>query len=396
MQYEISSRHIILHAESSSNDVLIKSPNEWSKVSSKFEQPNNNSINLKDSKNSRQYLIYYCNSSCGGFGDRLRGMVNTFVLSRITGRDFGIFHPNPCPLENFFDENQHSWKLDDHVLEGKSSETYNLIDNRTLPSNNMTSYFKEDVVYLQSNTDITIHLIRQADVPKRWPLISTLSTADIYRSVLKNLFVLNTKLQDELDTFRSIYVGNNRTICAHYRAGKNPTIDNDLPRNVGNISNLWEFLSRYDEEENVIYLATDSDEIQTEARHKYPKRIITIPGKIVHTEKSEDDTECSGFKKTILEHTFLSECDVLLLTESGFGRTAGFIRQHSRDLFCLQKTGVYRCSRTTLPSMLPGTYSACTGYNNCHKIYSNIITHLFCLLLIWSFLSIYNLNCICF
>ena len=133
----------------------------------------------------------------------------------------------------------------------------------------------------------------------------------------------------------------------------------DVPRNVGNINDLWVFLSKHDKEGNVIYLATDSAEIQTIAKTKYPKRFINIPGKIVHTERSQDDTECSGFKKTVLEHKFLSECDVLLLTESGYGRTAGFVRRHSRDLYCIQKAGVYMCSRTTLPGMLPGAYSAC-------------------------------------
>ena len=82
------------------------------------------------------------------------------------------------------------------------------MNSQKLPSNNMTSYFKEDVVYLKSNTDITGQLIRQSDVPKRLPWISTLSTADIYRSILWYLFVLNKKLQKELETFRSMYVRN--------------------------------------------------------------------------------------------------------------------------------------------------------------------------------------------
>ena len=229
MQFEIDSIRVMSlrgNSDQASNGHETKTPIEWSKKSSELEQPNTNHINWKGSENSKRYLIYHCKSNCGGFGDRLRGIVNAFVLSRITGRKFGIFHPTPCPLENFFAQNQYPWKVEENVLELKSSKIYSFMNSQKLPSNNMTSYFKEDVVYLKSNTDITGQLIRQADVQKRLPWISTLSTADLYRSVLLHLFVLNKKLQNELETFRSMFVGNNRTVCAHYRAGKNPTIYN--------------------------------------------------------------------------------------------------------------------------------------------------------------------------
>ena len=318
-------------------------------------------INWTDTNrvNSSRYLFYHCKSNCGGFGDRLRGIVNAFILSRITGRKFGILHPKPCPLENFLEENKYNWKINVDDLDNRSSKLYSFMSARKLPSDNMTSYFKEDIVYIKTNTDITIGLMRQADVPRRIPWISTMSTADLYRSVLTYLFVLNKDLQEELDIFRSKFVKNNKTVCAHYRVGKNPTFKNDVSRNVGNISLLWSFLSRHDKDGYVIYLATDSEETQSLANLKFQNRVINIPGKLVHTERSKDDSECSGFKKTILEHRFLTECDVLLLTDSGYGRTAGFLRRHSQELYCLQKTGVYRCSRTTLPGILPGAYSAC-------------------------------------
>ncbi|KAK3099795.1 hypothetical protein FSP39_009727 [Pinctada imbricata] len=306
---------------------------------------------------SAKFLIYKCVSSCGGLGDRLRGIVNSYVMARITGRTFGIIHKVPCELSKFLKPNKYDWRIDPKHFRNKSSKVYSVMDSFKLPSKNMTSYFKEDVVYFKTNTDITKHLRMQLDVPERTPWLTRLTTADIYRSVLLHLFTLNDHLRRKMSEFNSKFVQGNRTVCAHFRAGKNPTIPNDVPRNVGSRDKLWKFLSRFDKPGNVIYVASDSTDVKAEAKAKFPKRLINIEGKIVHTDRGKDDRDCHGFQLTVLEHALLTSCDVLFLTISGYGRTAGFMRGHSRNMYCLQNTGILQCSRHTLHEVLPGSYS---------------------------------------
>ena len=304
--------------------------------------------------NKTKYLIYQCAGMCGGLGDRFRGMVNSFLLALITGRKFGIDHTSPCPLQNFLRPNKYDWIIDKQKLDkAGSSKTHHLIDHQTLPSPNMTSYLKEDVVYLRMNGDITLRLMEQVDFPNRIPWLTKFTVSDLFESVLSYLFILTQSLQKGLDKFRNEHVKGNKTVCVHYRAGKNPTIPNDAPRwGDKYLNEVWNFLSKYNKSGHVIYIASDSEQVKLTGRSKFPERVIDLKGKITHVDRSQDDKECNGFKTAIMEHHFLQRCDVALFTPSGYGRTAAILRKTSQNMFCLLPVGVGMCSKANVFTVL--------------------------------------------
>ena len=74
-------------------------------------------------KGSKKYVIFVCDErrSCGGWGDRQRGLVGVYALAIVTGRQFGIIMTVPCNITNVYVPNRVNWVIPDHELQGKSS-----------------------------------------------------------------------------------------------------------------------------------------------------------------------------------------------------------------------------------------------------------------------------------
>jgi hypothetical protein len=63
------------------------------------------SKNVSDKK----YIVYECTNEniCGGWGDRLKGIMSAYAISLLTDRYFLIYHVRPCLLTNFFEPSIH-------------------------------------------------------------------------------------------------------------------------------------------------------------------------------------------------------------------------------------------------------------------------------------------------
>ena len=65
--------------------------------------------------------------------------------------------------------------------------------------------------------------------------------------------------------------------------------------------------------------------------------------------KYRNDTACQGHRFSLLEHAILARSDTLLLTKSGFGIEAAYIRQRTEQLYCYVVTdGVIPCTPESL------------------------------------------------
>ena len=80
---------------------------------------NNFHGNMGDSGDVTKALVWRCREMCGGFGDRLRGMVDVFLLSLLTDRAFFIDHRTPCDLSLFFNFISFDNDMDDIDGEGE-------------------------------------------------------------------------------------------------------------------------------------------------------------------------------------------------------------------------------------------------------------------------------------
>ena len=67
---------------------------------------------LVEYRESSELVIgYRCTTSwrCGGWGDRLKGIMSTYALSLVLNRSFSIEITQPCPLESMLLPNKVNW-----------------------------------------------------------------------------------------------------------------------------------------------------------------------------------------------------------------------------------------------------------------------------------------------
>lgn len=67
---------------------------------------------LRNHLDTARFLVYSCSEgdSCGGIGDRLRGIITCFYLAVATDRVFLIHNPSPIDLGIMFDTSMIDWK----------------------------------------------------------------------------------------------------------------------------------------------------------------------------------------------------------------------------------------------------------------------------------------------
>ncbi|XP_045163677.2 uncharacterized protein LOC123527998 [Mercenaria mercenaria] len=305
---------------------------------------------------SRRYLVYTCDRSslCGGWGDRQKGIVSSFLLALLTNRTFIMNVTHPCKLENFLLSSVYNWSKCGNYLRTLPKQNFvafnYVVGNRKflkqIQSVDFDRNWTSQVVILRFNAYVIdqIRQHKQTETRLNW-LLNTSNEEAIHR-VLHTLLKPNQKILDDALKLKTDRIHDKHLVCSHIRKGQNPSIpeDNKLPRGSPNETLIFNFLKRYsDDRKYAIYIATDSDEVRRLAEANI-KSYINMNRKIVHVDrlgnlKKSKEEACEGFYTVLFEQFILSLCDTLILTRSNFGGIAAYIRGISDNLFLYnQKT----------------------------------------------------------
>lgn len=105
----------------------------------------------------KKFMIYECTRPCGGWGDRIRGLISTYAWSLITDREIIINITHPCKFEELVVPNEINW----------NRSITDLIANRELASNFtsfefskenkhylMRDFYELDLVNFESDKDV--------------------------------------------------------------------------------------------------------------------------------------------------------------------------------------------------------------------------------------------------
>lgn len=293
----------------------------------------------------RQLLVYKCGKhKCAGWGNRVRGIVTSFLLALLTNRAFVIDMTNPCDVSLFLKPNVYNWstcltyirtevKEDDMKflnLKGQSLDT--IIQSVQALQNT-------PVIHILINTDGNIDQWSNYIEDHRnmkWLLESTES--EVYHLSIHTLFAPNNRLSLQLDIFSHEQIYGKQLVCAHIRKGQNPSMPKDGVRKYSpDESTILSYLRKYDNENKyTIYIASDSEKVKALAISELGNVIITNRT-IFHVDRIDNDidvnTACEGFYTVLLEVYILASCDTLLLTHSSFGLIAAYMRGSTRNLF---------------------------------------------------------------
>ncbi|XP_069114159.1 uncharacterized protein [Argopecten irradians] len=312
-----------------------------------------------------KYLVYDCSKShkenCGGWSDRLSGILSTLVLAALTNRTFKINFDSPCMLSEFLRPNLYDWTMEPSDVANRSS-SYHILSNslyhkmgKELTPTGLHKYFQADVCYVRMNWDLTRKFRRYPNIQKYAPWITDLQFSDIYYKIFNTLFKPSEGISKDLSDIRE-NINSKKTVCAHLRMGGNPSMRNDHARNDKNsLKVVWSFLDNFNSSSYNIFIATDDDSVRHGARDRYRDRCVDIKGNILHIDQTSyrQGDVCEGFKKQLLDFLFLTTCDVLVLSNSGFGMMAAYLRTLTTGLYCWTNVGIVPCSRYTVHDFYP-------------------------------------------
>lgn len=328
--------------------------------------PDNEANNQTD----RRYLVYLCDTQylCGGWGDRQRGIVSTYLLARLAKRQLKIVMTTPCNLRFFYKPNKVQWLPDLNELVTNSNITINALLDKSfqfsLMDGDFNTKFPQKVIYLKTNQDYFSRLNKN---PAYSRILDQWGGLYVQRSrfhwawndIMQPSHRLLTHLQYivgsqflirkgliskpvKMKTANSTTaIGNSTLICAHVRMGKNPTIpmDEDLQSfSIEHLPTLLKFMASKDTKKNAkFFVATDYEHVRTESKKFFGNRLLDYGGKILHIDRQRSEhSACVGFEVALIDQFILSLCDILIVCKSGFSINASFMSNSTGHVFYMK------------------------------------------------------------
>ncbi|XP_059147355.1 uncharacterized protein LOC131935081 [Physella acuta] len=335
------------------------------------------SVPWPETNDTVRYLVYLCDgrNMCGGMGDRQRGLVAVYVLSRMVNRRFGMIMISPCNITHFFMPFKTQWIPPPDLERPSKNNTIITMtpEGRMLFTNlsagDFNELFPQTVLYIKTNSDLFAFISKNPfylSVLKQWnglynnrnrfhwawgQLMQPTSTlvADLV-SILGVNFLKKKGLlpvESQPPEVKSLYnVGNSSLICAHARVGQNPSNPYDgafTAVTVEDLPVLHRFmLSKDTNGDAMFYVATDYINIRIHSRNFFGKRFIEYGATIKHIDRQRSGSEaCDGFKWNILDQFILSLCDVLVISRSGFSIRASYINNSTDSTYILENGKIY-------------------------------------------------------
>jgi len=364
--------NITQHVPSKVKNVPLPSPNpfvcgadEWQikyaeRHNKVIQQATKTSEPLPDAK----YLVFDCSGDCAGLGDRLVGLISSFMLALVTDRIFLINMPAPIPFQEAFVPNKIDWRMprdrpegSRNFLEGLSTNTYN----------NFCKFKDLYHVDLFSQKDLTQELMKDVQVvnyvgnqrfyhflldnPKMQEKLKELGMDRMDKfnafSCLFNYLVKPSQtMQDEIDKFYNDYfvwrsednqiMGKNKLICLHVRTGL--ALKEHVRVPPGQIQYFWNCAEHV--ESSLIgsgapvkwYLATDDNQLKNSMlEQKKGKMVAYSTGNIRHV--SYEGLDNKEFLSLMVDWTLLTFCDHYIISRSGYSETASMMAQKPRWKF---------------------------------------------------------------
>ncbi|CAF4971028.1 unnamed protein product [Rotaria sp. Silwood1] len=196
-------------------------------------------------KRSRKYLVYVCHENCGGWGDRLRGIMSLFMLSLMLDRNFRIEITHPCNLSYILRPNLYNWiqpinglVVVDPITHRRrfnltrkmiittanaQKEVLTNVSNILYNNRSINSIWSEDVLYWATNKDYFYQLSNNIFYRKKFKSYGIMTKYNIKLDILFSLFyeILFRpvdKIQQHILQYK-LKQKNSHIICAQIRTG---------------------------------------------------------------------------------------------------------------------------------------------------------------------------------
>ena len=332
-----------------------------------FKTISTRSENIFERLNTQtKYIQYECKTRCGGWSDRLDGIMSALALALIQNRNFLITITQPCLINNLLESNLIKW---DAQMTRNTSRSYELhsVDDLKMISKmktlNLKTYLNEyDLITIRNNQNwlksfsinpTISHSINQLGYSQ-----SEFRTHFLMREWYTALFKLKPNLTKRYEDFLKLAKPNSETklICAQIRLGGSNRKNHasDWKFNERNVTKLvWEFirktfLSKVSHNYK-IFVTTDDEDVEKEALEQFgSSQLVINSGDIIHIDRDVRNlNDCSKIEKTILDFHCLQNCDMAVISESGFGKLGLWNRKNPiQDLYLLSEKKILKFNQS--------------------------------------------------
>lgn len=273
-------------------------------------------------------VIFKTQPPTGGISDIQNGVIYSFMLSVIYGRDFYIEWSKECSITNSLKPNEVRWDQCPDTSLYDSSIDVNLIDKKYYEYNPSLYRFifdDYDIINIKAN---------------KWEpfMFSNFSNLPSYNESFNKLFNISipTSLDSIYTNYKEFKSKFDIIIGVQFRTGIQKTWGDgiiDKQENLKHVKDAIHKLSKlYSHNKRIgVYFTTDYSENKyflKKLLDEYP--LFFIDSNIIHTDRSKD-VNCIDFDCVLLEQYLLSLSEIIITGRQNFGKVASL--RNSVELF---------------------------------------------------------------
>lgn len=271
-----------------------------------------------------KFLVY--STQNGGLGDRLFGLVSSYLLALLNDYNFRIKLDDDITYADVFTSPIDWWNDDWKLLplkRGRFNIESDLINNLDFfKTQTISEKFPDsDCVYIYSNQNFIQYIFENEKYKNKLKELE-LTPENCFSKLINNLLVFEDEFQKNYDYLKSKLKSNNvKTIGIHIRTNR---FWGDVPEISDNTLELFnKTIDAVSDGDERIFLCSDDEQVIFDLKNRYgDDRVFAVPGQAVHYSKNTKKTIYDVIK-TFFEIWLLSECDTIITSYwSNFSRVA--------------------------------------------------------------------------
>ena len=283
-----------------------------------------------------KYIQYECLQSdlCGGWADRLKGILSSYAFALITDRSLTIKLTKGCNLREILDPNEVDWNYEKTENKNLSETSINMGYNF-----GYSEKFKTDISMFTNLKNIDLIRVRGPmmfanglkDNQNLTEKIKSLGyepskfhTAFQIHKWYSKLFKMNKKMKEKYDFYLKKMKPSSDTklICIQIRKSD----PGDKETDVFPESRFFDFvnstfLNTSDTHKYTIFVASSKDYVKIDAQRYFKdNRVVYVDNSSFHIDVNAN--ECDQIENVLLEFNLMQNCDIGVVSHSGFGMLA--------------------------------------------------------------------------
>ncbi|CAF0779901.1 unnamed protein product [Brachionus calyciflorus] len=282
-----------------------------------------------------KYLQYEClfDEDCGGWGDRLKGVLSAYAFAKILNRKFVIKMIKDCDLNNFFEPNDIDWDYR-KIPKNLSSIELKYGSNIDYMNSIKTNYnvFQTDKPLIRFKASLMLmNVIPEIPIFRnKTKLLGQTDESKIHMAYFLNdwyeqMFKLKKEFRPKYKSFLKRLKPNKHTkmICAQIRLGDTGQYayrDKDLQKDFWKFINKTFLIDKDPKINYTLFITSDHEKVKKEAREIFSDiEVVFNENSSLHIELLSKENKCKQVEDILFDFHLMQNCDIGVVSHSGYG-----------------------------------------------------------------------------